>query len=229
MCRACGLGSSNMRAALSSAKARPTKKGLRDGSSRDEDGEKQSTRSSHFPVHLRRRLVRSKPYVNRLPQEAVGRPGEIGDLGDQLRLNPMHLRKYERRSEARLARRRSAQRRARARQGLQTASQVREHLVRHSRTHAAGIDEPTVVGAVAKQKRAEMRPRSFRIGPADDNEFLPVEAFRFAPQASISGSIGCIDLFDTTPSGRSRPATKSTTPTISLSSNSLPSEYGSGL
>lgn len=38
-----------------------------------------------------------------------------------------------------------------------------------------------------------MRPRSFRVSPADDNEFLPIEAFRLAPQAPVSRCIRRID------------------------------------
>jgi hypothetical protein len=65
---------------------------------------------------------------------------------------------------------------------------------------AAGINEPAVVRVVAKQKRAERRARSFRIGPADDYEFLPVKAFGFAPEAAIAGCIGRSAAFDTMPS-----------------------------
>jgi hypothetical protein len=39
-----------------------------------------------FSAHLVGRLVFPQPDVNRVPQEAVGRPGQIGDLDDQLRL-----------------------------------------------------------------------------------------------------------------------------------------------
>ena len=64
---------------------------------------------------------------------------------------------------------------------LKAAPQIGKNLVRHARAHAAGIDELAVIGVVAQQQRAEMRPRSFRVGPADDNEFLAVERFGFAP------------------------------------------------
>ena len=40
-----------------------------------------------------------------------------------------------------------------------------------------------------------MRPRSFRVGPADDNEFLPVQRFGFAPQAAIPWRVGRVDRF----------------------------------
>src|ERR1700735_53572 len=105
----------------------------------------------------------------------------------------MNSGENERRPEARLARGRRAERRRLPRQRLKPPSQVRKHLVWHSRTHAAGIDEPAVLSVVAEQERAEMRPRSFRVSPADDNEFLPVEAFGLTPQAAISWRVGRVD------------------------------------
>ena len=60
-------------------------------------------------------------------------------------------------------------------------SQIRKHLARHSCADAPGIDEPAVVGVVAKQECSEMGPRPFGIGPAHDHEFLPIEAFGLAP------------------------------------------------
>jgi hypothetical protein len=48
-----------------------------------------------------------RPSTQRNPvtQQIVGRPGQIGDLSDELRLNPMHAGKNERGFEAGLARR----------------------------------------------------------------------------------------------------------------------------
>jgi hypothetical protein len=40
-----------------------------------------------------------------------------------------------------------------------------------------------------------MRPRAFRVGPADDNELLTIETFGFAPEAPVSGCIWRIDRF----------------------------------
>ena len=42
---------------------------------------------------------------------------------------------------------------------------------------AAGIDQLAVVVIVAEKERAEMRPRTFRVGPADNNELLTTEVF----------------------------------------------------
>jgi hypothetical protein len=48
-----------------------------------------------------------RPSTQRNPvtQQIVGRPGQIGDLSDELRLNPVHAGKNERGFEAGLARR----------------------------------------------------------------------------------------------------------------------------
>ena len=57
------------------------------------------------------RLVLAQPDVNRMPEEVVSGPGQIGDLGDKLRLDPMDTQKDERRSEARFLGRQDLQRR----------------------------------------------------------------------------------------------------------------------
>jgi hypothetical protein len=65
--------------------------------------------SREFPPALCGRLVGPEPPINRLPQEPVLGPGQIGALRYELRLDPkMHARKNERRSEAGLAWRRRA-------------------------------------------------------------------------------------------------------------------------
>jgi hypothetical protein len=38
-----------------------------------------------------------------------------------------------------------------------------------------------------------MRPRSFRVGPADDDELLAVQPFGFAPKAAISWRVVRVD------------------------------------
>jgi hypothetical protein len=50
--------------------------------------------------HLIGRLILPQPHIDRVPQEVVGGPGQIGDLSDQLRLDPMDSRKDERGAEA---------------------------------------------------------------------------------------------------------------------------------
>ena len=42
-----------------------------------------------LPPNIIGRLVLAQADVNRVSQEVVGRPGQIGDLGDKLRLDPM--------------------------------------------------------------------------------------------------------------------------------------------
>ena len=56
--------------------------------------------------------------------------------------------------------------------------------------------EPTPEGlpvaVVAEQQRAQMRPRSFRVRPPDDDEFLAIESFGFAPEAPVSRGLGSV-------------------------------------
>jgi len=59
----------------------------------------------HRPAHLGRRLVVMQTLIDHLPQQVAAGPGEILDLGDQLRPNRMHAAEYERRSEPAGARR----------------------------------------------------------------------------------------------------------------------------
>ena len=38
-----------------------------------------------------------------------------------------------------------------------------------------------------------MRPHSFRVGPAHDDELFAVQPFGVAPEAAVSWSIACVD------------------------------------
>src|SRR5208282_5136841 len=78
--------------------------------------------SRDFASNLRCGLVGSEPKIIRVSQEPIGGPGQIGNFRYQLRLNPVHARKNERRTEAGLARRRRTERRTRSREGVQAAT-----------------------------------------------------------------------------------------------------------
>jgi hypothetical protein len=52
-----------------------------------------------FSTHLIGRLVFPQPDVNRVAQQIVGRPGQIGNLGDELRFDPMDAGQNKRRAE----------------------------------------------------------------------------------------------------------------------------------
>ena len=56
------------------------------------------------------------------------------------------------------ARRRNAQRRCLASYRVKPPPEIGENLDGHPCAHAAGVDELTVIGVVAQQQRAEMRP-----------------------------------------------------------------------
>jgi hypothetical protein len=72
-------------------------------------------RACNFSPHLLCWLVLAQPHVNRLPQEPIACPSQIGDLGDQLRLDPMDAGRNERRSETSLPRRKNIEKRLGAR------------------------------------------------------------------------------------------------------------------
>jgi hypothetical protein len=69
---------------------------------------------------------------------------------------------------------------------------------------AAGEDQPAVGRVVAEEQNAEMRPAALWIGPADHDEFLPVEALRLDPDAAVAGRIGRVDLLRDQAFGRAR-------------------------
>jgi hypothetical protein len=61
-----------------------------------------------------------------MAQEVVGRPGQIGDLGDQLRLDPMNAGQNKRRAETGLARRQYVEGRRLAGERVETAPEIGE-------------------------------------------------------------------------------------------------------
>jgi hypothetical protein len=118
-------------------------------------------------------------------QPVVG-PGEIGDLGDENGSNPMDARQREATAEARLARRRDGERGSFDRERRETRVQRGERLLRHAGSASAGVENTPVVVVIGEQKRAEIGSRPFRVGPAGDDEFVAVEAFRFDSGAAVA-------------------------------------------
>jgi hypothetical protein len=45
-----------------------------------------------LPPHLIGRLILAQPDIDRVPEQIVRRPSQIGDLGDELWLDPMDKR-----------------------------------------------------------------------------------------------------------------------------------------
>ena len=76
----------------------------------------------------------------------------------------MHARNRERQPEAGGARRWRTERHHRPQQGLQPAAQIGEHLIRHAGAGPASIKELAVIGVIAEQERAEVRPRTTAMG-----------------------------------------------------------------
>ena len=111
----------------------------------------------------------------------------------------MHARQLERRSEAAVTRRRLGERHLGHLQRLQQTRQALQFLFRHSCASAACIVQPPIVGVVAQQQRADVRPAALGIGPAHDDELLAVQALRLDPDAAVAWSVGAIgELRDNT-------------------------------
>ena len=53
-------------------------------------------RRSDFSSHLTCWFVGPKPDEDSVAQQSVAGPGQVGDFGDELRLDPMNARQYER-------------------------------------------------------------------------------------------------------------------------------------
>ena len=106
----------------------------------------------------------------------------------------MHARKHERRAEAGGFRRRHVDRHLVRGERPQFIQQGRQLGYRHARAGAAGIDQLAVIPIVAELQRAEGRARPFRIGPADDHEFLAVQKLGLDPDAAVAGQVGLVDL-----------------------------------
>jgi DDE domain len=61
------------------------------------------------------------------------------------------------------------------------SAQIPRHLLGHAGVDAARVNPFAVIPKIAQQHPAEMRSRAFGVGPSNDDEFLPIEAFRLAP------------------------------------------------
>ena len=61
------------------------------------------------------------------------------------------------------------------------SAQIPRRLLGHAGAEAAHVNPFAVIPKIAQQQPAEMRSRAFGVGPSDDDEFLPIEAFRLAP------------------------------------------------
>ena len=106
----------------------------------------------------------------------------------------LDARQLERRAEAAVTRRRLGQRHLRHLQRRQHAGQALKLFLSHASACTACIEQAAIVGVVAQQQRADMRSATLRIGPADDNELLAVEALRLDPDPAVAWGIGSIGL-----------------------------------
>jgi hypothetical protein len=72
---------------------------------------------------------------------------------------------------------------------LKPLPQIRKLIGPHSGADPAGIDEPPVGAVVPQQQRADERAAALGVGPADDHEFLPVEALGLEPEPALAREI----------------------------------------
>src|SRR5271166_3805056 len=139
------------------------------------------------------RLVVPEANEDGVAKQAVLSPGQIGDLGDQLRADPMHLREDEPAAEAGFARRRNVERHLRDGEWREATVEEGERLLRHAGSDTAGVEQPAIVVVKGEQQGAQEGPRPFRVRPADDDEFAAIEALGFDPGAAVVGEIAAID------------------------------------
>jgi hypothetical protein len=102
----------------------------------------------------------------------------------------MHAAEAERRSEPAAARRRHVERHSVGRERLQAPPQALEFGGIDAGAGAAGIDQPSAGIVIGEQQSAEIRPPAFRVGPADHDKLLAVQAFHLEPDAARVGRIG---------------------------------------
>jgi hypothetical protein len=126
---------------------------------------------------LTRRFVLAYPRVDDLAQKPVFGPGQVFDLDDELRPDPMHPRQHQRRAKPGRAWRRDIERHPVGLERLQPPQEVLDLVGAHPGADPAGINQPPVGVVVPEQQRADERPAALGVGPADNDKFLPVEAF----------------------------------------------------
>jgi hypothetical protein len=84
----------------------------------------------------------------------------------------------------------------------QHAGQALELQIRESRACPPGVAQSAIVGVVAEQRGADVRPAFLRVGPSNDHELLAIEALRLDLDPAVArcvwsvGSLGD-DAFQT--------------------------------
>ena len=133
----------------------------------------------HFAHDLLRRLVLAQPNEARVPQDAVvGELGE-GDFGDELRLDPVR---------ALAVGARHLDRRLVDRERLHPLHQLLDQLGVEAGADLADIGELAAVLRRQQQRAEAAALVAFR--PADDDEFLALDAFDLEPVAGARAAVG---------------------------------------
>jgi hypothetical protein len=139
-----------------------------------------------FSSDLAGGLVVAEADKDGVAEQPVVGPGENGS-------NPMDARQREATADARLARGRNGEGRGFDCERRKARVQRGERPLRHSSSDPAGVQETAVVIVTGEEKRAEIGSRPFGGGPAGDDEFAAVEAFRFDPGAAVAWEIGPVE------------------------------------
>ena len=129
------------------------------------------------------RLVLAQPLERRLPHLAVAGPAGEFDLGDQFRLQPVHV--------AGLLRRVLAAERALVGAAAFSAGMMRCDLV----LPEAGAD-PADIGEMIAAMDADQQRAEFAVGgfPAADHDLVAGAAFGLGPALGAAGAIGRVEL-----------------------------------
>jgi hypothetical protein len=78
----------------------------------------------------------------------------------------------------------------------------------------AGVNQHSARIVIADQQRGDKGRTAFGLGPADDDKFLPVEAFGLEPKAVIAGAVGGIQPLRNNPLKPERSGTLMKYPTL---------------
>ena len=127
-----------------------------------------------FAAHLFGRLVFPEPDIDRLWQQVVGGPGQIGNFGNKFWLDPVDADRTS-----------GEPKRVERGGGTLKSDFGRANGSRRRRRFLSTfwdmpvptrprVNQFALVPIIVQQQRAQVRPRPFGIGPSEDDEFLAV-------------------------------------------------------
>jgi hypothetical protein len=121
------------------------------------------------PHHVPGRLVFTDAVEDHLAEQVVVSPGQVGDLDDHLRPDPMHAGEDERRAEPGALRRAHVERHLSRGERFKRLTQPAQLVRVHAGPGPTGVNETGVRGVVGEEQRAEIRTRALRVRPANQD------------------------------------------------------------